>query len=118
MGAPRATQAASREPAARGSAGRSAAEGICGTTGAAMRRSANRLPPGAADAYRLSPGSWHDGAKHEARCATMSTEQLTVNGIALEVLRHGAGTPVLLLHGMDTVPPQAPFLDLLDPDAE
>jgi len=48
----------------------------------------------------------------------MSTERMTVNGIELEVLRRGAGTPVLLLHGMDTVPPQARFLDLLGHDAE
>lgn len=48
----------------------------------------------------------------------MSHERLTVNGIELEVLRRGAGTPVLLLHGMETVPPQARFLDLLGRDAE
>jgi pimeloyl-ACP methyl ester carboxylesterase len=118
MSAPRATQAASREPAPRRSAGRSAAERIGGLTGAAMRRSANRLPPGAADAYRPPPGSWHDGAKHEARRATMSTERMTVNGIELEVLRHGAGMPLLLLHGMDTAPSRAPFLNLLGRDAE
>jgi pimeloyl-ACP methyl ester carboxylesterase len=118
MGAPRATQAASRELALRRSAGRSAAEGRCGATGAAMRRSANRLLRGAADAYRPPPGSWHDDAKHEARRATMSTERMTVNGIELEVLRHGGGTPVLLLHGPDTVPPRAAFLDLLGRDAE
>ncbi len=47
---------------------------------------------------------------------------MTVNGIELEMLRHGAnrpgGTPVLLLHGMDTVHPKAPFLDLLGQHAE
>ena len=86
--------------------------------GAAMRRSANRPPPVAADAYRPPPGSWHDGAEHEARRATMSTERMTVNGIELEVLRRGAGIPVLLLHGMDTVPPQTRFLDMLGHDAE
>jgi len=43
---------------------------------------------------------------------------MTVNGIELEVLRRGAGTPVLLLHGMDTVHPKAGFLDLLGRDAE
>jgi pimeloyl-ACP methyl ester carboxylesterase len=42
-----------------------------------------------------------------------STEAMNVNGIALEVLRRGAGAPVVLLHGMDTVSPKAPFLDLL-----
>jgi pimeloyl-ACP methyl ester carboxylesterase len=118
MGVPRTTQAASRGPTPRRAAGRSAAERRCGTTGAAMRRSANRPPRGVADAYRPPPGSWHDGAKHEARRATMSTERMTVNGIELEVLRHGGGTPVLLLHGPDTVPPRAAFLDLLGRDAE
>src|SRR5438876_9570433 len=82
-------------------------ESIGGGTGAAMRRSANRPPPGAAGAYRPARGSWHDAAKHEARRVTMSIERMTVNGIELEVLRHGAGTPVLLLHGMDTVHRQA-----------
>jgi pimeloyl-ACP methyl ester carboxylesterase len=42
-----------------------------------------------------------------------NAETMTVNGIELEVLRHGAGAPVVLLHGMDTVSPKAPFLDLL-----
>jgi pimeloyl-ACP methyl ester carboxylesterase len=118
MGAPRATQAVSHAPAQGRSAGRSAAKGIGGTTGAAMRRSANRPRRGMAGAYRPPPGSWHDGAKHEARRATMSTERMTVNGIELEVLRRGAGTPVLLLHGMDTAPPRAPFLNFLGRDAE
>src|SRR5437763_6039491 len=40
-------------------------------------------------------------------------DRMTINGIELEVLRRGAGTPVVLLHGMDTVPPQARLLDLL-----
>jgi pimeloyl-ACP methyl ester carboxylesterase len=52
----------------------------------------------------------------------MDGERLTVNGIALEVLRRGPGNatgqPVLLLHGMDTVHPKAPFLDLLGSEAE
>jgi len=48
----------------------------------------------------------------------MPKSGMTVNGIELEVLRRGAGTPVLLLHGMDTVPPRAAFLDLLGCDAE
>src|SRR5437870_4047334 len=74
--------------------------------------------PGMAAAYRPSPGSWHDGIENQARRATMSTERMTINGIELEVLRHGAGTPLLLLHGMDTVHPQARFLDILGRDAE
>jgi len=39
--------------------------------------------------------------------------RMTVNGIELEVLHRGRGAPVVLLHGMDTVSPKAPFLDLL-----
>jgi pimeloyl-ACP methyl ester carboxylesterase len=42
-----------------------------------------------------------------------NAERMTVNGIELEVLRRGQGAPVVLLHGMDTVSPKAPFLDLL-----
>jgi pimeloyl-ACP methyl ester carboxylesterase len=42
-----------------------------------------------------------------------SAERMIVNGIELEVLRRGQGAPVVLLHGMDTVSPKAPFLDLL-----
>src|SRR5437763_3316673 len=118
MGASPVTQAACREPPPCRSAGRSAADRICRATSAAMRRSANEPRSGAADAYRPARGSWHDEAQNQARSATMSTEQMTVNGIELEVLRRGGGTPVLLLHGMDTVPPTAPFLDLLGRDAE
>jgi pimeloyl-ACP methyl ester carboxylesterase len=40
-------------------------------------------------------------------------EHMTVNGFGLEVLRCGQGAPIVLLHGMDTVSPKAPFLDLL-----
>ena len=42
-----------------------------------------------------------------------SAERMTVNGIELEVLRRGQGAPLVLLHGMDTASPAAPFLDLL-----
>ena len=42
-----------------------------------------------------------------------NVERVTVNGFELEVLRCGQGAPLLLLHGMDTVSPKAPFLDLL-----
>jgi pimeloyl-ACP methyl ester carboxylesterase len=37
----------------------------------------------------------------------------SVGGIALEVVRRGAGPPLLFLHGMQTVDPQAAFLDAL-----
>jgi pimeloyl-ACP methyl ester carboxylesterase len=42
-----------------------------------------------------------------------AADRMTINGIELEVLRRGQGAPVVLLHGMDTVSPKAPFLDLL-----
>src|SRR5215469_5312917 len=43
----------------------------------------------------------------------MDGERLTVQGIELEVLRRGSGRPIVLLHGFQTVDPQAPFLELL-----
>jgi pimeloyl-ACP methyl ester carboxylesterase len=42
----------------------------------------------------------------------------TVQGIELEVVRRGAGHPVLLLHGLQPVASQTPFLDLLARHAE
>jgi pimeloyl-ACP methyl ester carboxylesterase len=42
-----------------------------------------------------------------------AAERLDVGGIPLAVLRRGAGDPVLLLHGLEPVDPEAPFLDLL-----
>ena len=48
----------------------------------------------------------------------MASDRISVNGIDLDVLRRGAGNPVLLLHGFNTAHPQAPFLDLLGRDAE
>ena len=42
-----------------------------------------------------------------------ANERMTVNGFELDILRRGQGAPVVLLHGMDTVSPNAPFLDLL-----
>lgn len=41
----------------------------------------------------------------------MAADRLTLQGIELEVRRRGAGHPILLLHGFDTVDPEAPFLD-------
>ena len=38
-----------------------------------------------------------------------NAEKMTVNGFELELLRRGQGAPVVLLHGMDTVSPKAPF---------
>jgi pimeloyl-ACP methyl ester carboxylesterase len=42
-----------------------------------------------------------------------AAERLSVRGMELEVVRRGSGRPVLLLHGMQNVDSQAPFLDLL-----
>jgi pimeloyl-ACP methyl ester carboxylesterase len=42
-----------------------------------------------------------------------AADRATINGIELEVLRRGRGAPVVLLHGMDTLSPKAPVLDLL-----
>jgi pimeloyl-ACP methyl ester carboxylesterase len=63
-----------------------------------------------------------DGTAMANRTEAGGDSRMTVAGIELEVLRRGArgtgGTPVLLLHGMDTVSQGAPFLDLLGRDAE
>jgi pimeloyl-ACP methyl ester carboxylesterase len=40
-------------------------------------------------------------------------ERLTVRGIELEVVRRGAGRPILVLHGFQTVDPAARFIELL-----
>jgi len=45
-------------------------------------------------------------------------ERLSVADLDLEVVRQGAGRPLLLLHGFQTVAPDAPFLDLLGRHAE
>ena len=44
--------------------------------------------------------------------------RLSVAGLELEVVRRGAGRPLLLLHGFQTVSPDAPFLDRLARHAE
>src|SRR5262245_48860393 len=46
------------------------------------------------------------------------TNRWSVAGLELEVARRGAGRPLLLLHGFQTVRPDAPFLDLLARHAE
>jgi pimeloyl-ACP methyl ester carboxylesterase len=45
-------------------------------------------------------------------------ERLAVGDIELDVMRRGTGRPILLLHGMQNVNPQARFLDLLGQRAE
>jgi pimeloyl-ACP methyl ester carboxylesterase len=47
-----------------------------------------------------------------------AAEWLSVGGIELEVIRRGAGRPVLLLHGMQHVDARAPFLNLFGRHAE
>jgi len=42
-----------------------------------------------------------------------AADRLTVQGIELEVLRRGAGRPILLLHGFDTIDPEALFVERL-----
>lgn len=46
------------------------------------------------------------------------TDRLTVHGIELETLRRGAGRPMLLLHGFQTIDPEARFLELLSRHGE
>ena len=48
----------------------------------------------------------------------MAAERRTVNGVELEVLRRGAGRPLLLLHGMRTIAPESPFVAGLAAHAE
>ena len=50
--------------------------------------------------------------------AESATERLSVAGLELDVLRRGAGRPLLLLHGFQNVDPRARFLDLLGGHAE
>ena len=58
-------------------------------------------------------------AARETRAAPLvPSEPLSTHGIDVEVVRRGAGPPLLLLHGFANVPPDAPFLDLLGRHAE
>ncbi len=43
----------------------------------------------------------------------MAGDRLRVHGIELEVVRRGAGHPIVVLHGFDTVDAAAPFIDRL-----
>jgi pimeloyl-ACP methyl ester carboxylesterase len=53
-------------------------------------------------------------AKASAKEGVMAdSERLKVRGIELEVVRQGAGRPILLLHGFQTIDPDARFLELL-----
>ena len=53
-----------------------------------------------------------------AAAVAAGTERLSVGGVELEMVRRGAGRPLLLLHGMQNVDPRAPFLDQLGRHAE
>ena len=50
--------------------------------------------------------------------APASAERLKVRDIELDVVRRGAGQPILALHGMQPIDPAARFLDLLAARAE
>ena len=50
--------------------------------------------------------------------STLLADRLHVGDVELEVIRRGAGRPILMLHGMQHVSPTAPFLDLLGRHAE
>jgi len=53
-------------------------------------------------------------AKASAKEGVMAdSERLKVRGIELEVVRRGAGRPILLLHGFQTIDPDTRFLELL-----
>jgi pimeloyl-ACP methyl ester carboxylesterase len=47
-----------------------------------------------------------------------AAERLSVGGLPLEVVRRGAGRPLLLLHGLQNVDPGGRFLDLLGRHAD
>jgi pimeloyl-ACP methyl ester carboxylesterase len=49
---------------------------------------------------------------------TALTDRLTVRDVTLEVCRHGAGRPILALHGLQPIDPADRFLDLLSGQAE
>ncbi len=59
------------------------------------------------------------GAREVAMAdAPASADRLKVRDIALEVVRRGAGQPILALHGMQPIDPAARFLDMLGRRAE
>ena len=58
-----------------------------------------------------------DGVSSNA-VSPLTAERLSIAGVDLEVVRRGAGRPVLLLHGLQNIQPDARFLDLLGRHAE
>jgi pimeloyl-ACP methyl ester carboxylesterase len=47
-----------------------------------------------------------------------AAERLHLHGVDLEILRRGSGPPLVVLHGLAPLDPQAPVLDLLAAHAE
>jgi pimeloyl-ACP methyl ester carboxylesterase len=54
----------------------------------------------------------------EVPVANAEAERLVVHGVELEVVRRGSGRPLLILHGFETIDPEARFFDLLGRHAE
>ena len=50
--------------------------------------------------------------------AQPAAEIVSIAGVELEVLRRGAGSPLLLLHGFQHIDPRLPIVELLARDAE
>jgi pimeloyl-ACP methyl ester carboxylesterase len=59
----------------------------------------------------------HQGRWSEGRLKP-GTQIVSVAGVELEVLRRGAGNPLLLLHGFQHLDPRLPVVDLLARDVE
>src|SRR2546422_5652648 len=75
-------------------------------------RSVGHAPEGGAGAAMLRYGAVTNATE------SAGAERLAVAGVELELVRRGVGRPVLLLHGAQTVDPQARFLELLGGHAE
>jgi pimeloyl-ACP methyl ester carboxylesterase len=66
----------------------------------------------------MAPASRGRSELSSTAVGTSTIERVTVSNIDLEVVRRGAGRPVLLLHGMQNIHPDAPFLEQLARHAE
>jgi len=79
------------------------------------------VPQGGVLALALRPaeGMASEVPPPSAQAIARESRELARAGVKqLEVLRRGAGHPLLLLHGLAPVDPRAPFLDLLSRHAE